>query len=150
VRVVDICNPSVSVAYPGQPLAEAARKLRDQRVGALIVVEETDKLRQPIGIVTDRDVVRRQLSKSADLYCLLVRDVMTPQPLTLHPEQSLESAVEALNARGVRRAPLVNSIGGLVGIISLDDIYPAIVKQMLSLAQLFGLAPKRRPGARAP
>jgi CBS domain-containing protein len=148
VRVVDICSPAVALAHPGQPLVEAARTLRDRRVGALVVVEENDPLRRPIGILTDRDIARRPLARSADLYCLLVRDVMTVQPLTLQPGGSLEHAVEVMSARGVRRAPVTNSDGSLVGIISLDDIYPAIARQFLSLGHLFGLAPKLRPGAR--
>jgi CBS domain-containing protein len=148
MRLIDICSPHVVVTYPEQPLAEAATTLRDRRVGALVVVESRDPGRRPIGIVTDRDVVRGQLAKGADLYCLIVRDVMTEKPLTLQSTQDTTEAIEALSARAVRRAPIVDSEGSLVGIVTLDDLLPALANEMLSLGELMGLPPKLRPGAR--
>ena len=147
MRLIDICSPHVVVTYPEQPLAEAATTLRDRRVGALVVVESRDPGRRPIGIVTDRDVVRGQLAKGADLYCLVVRDVMTEKPLTLQSTQDMNDAVEALSARAVRRAPIVDAEGALVGIVTLDDLLPALANEMLSLGKLMGLPSKLRPGA---
>jgi len=149
MRLIDICSPHVVVTYPEQPLAQAAVTLRDRRVGALVVVDSLDTARRPIGILTDRDVVRGQLAKGADLYCLVVRDVMTEKLLTLRSNQDTEDAIEAMNDRGVRRAPIVDAEGSLVGIVTLDDLLPAVANELLSLGKLMGLPPKLRPGARA-
>jgi len=112
-------------------------------------VDSLDTARRPIGILTDRDVVRGQLAKGADLYCLVVRDVMTEKLLTLRSNQDTEDAIEAMNDRGVRRAPIVDAEGSLVGIVTLDDLLPAVANELLSLGKLMGLPPKLRPGARA-
>jgi CBS domain-containing protein len=148
MRLIDICSPHVAVTYPEQPLAQAAVTLRDRPVGALVVVDSLDPLRRPVGILTDRDVVRGQLAKGADLYCLVVRDVMTEKPLTLRSTQDTGDAIEAMNARAVRRAPIVDAEGSLVGIVTLDDLLPAVANELLSLGKLMGLPPKLRPGAR--
>ena len=108
-----IRTPNVVVTYPDQPLAEAARVMRDRHVGALVVLDKHDPQRQPQGILTDRDIVRGQLIKGADLYCLTVGDVMTRNPLVLHLSISLSEGIEALTSRGVRRAPVVDGNGSL-------------------------------------
>ena len=148
MKIAAICTVKVRTGHPDQPLAEAARAMRDQSVGALVIVDREDAQRRPIGILTDRDIVRGQLLKAADLHCLLVRDVMTVDPLTLSGGLELFEAIEALNERAVRRAPIVDAGGSLLGIISLDDLLPAVANEFLSLAQLLDLRPSLRSGRR--
>src|SRR5882724_2914381 len=84
-----IRTPNVIVTYPDRPLADAARMMRDSHVGALVVLDKHDPQRQPKGILTDRDIVRGQLIKGADLHCLTVGDVMTRSPLVLPLDMGL-------------------------------------------------------------
>jgi len=138
LNVGDICSRDVRVAYRDQALAEAARLMRDQRVGALIIIEHQDPKRRPIGILTDRDIVRGQLVRAADLFCLTVGDVMTPNPLILEADLGLSEALEDLNEKAVRRAPVVDRSGILIGIVTLDDLLPALARQLGELAGLMG------------
>ncbi len=139
MKVGDICTRAVHLAYPSDPLSDAARKMCAHHVGALVVVEPGDDQRRPVGILTDRDVVRGQLSRAADLFCLTVADVMTPQPLSLTADLGLTESIEALNARAVRRAPVLDRDGALVGIVTLDDLLPPLAEEMEALARLMGL-----------
>lgn len=138
MRLEDVCSPDVRVAYPDQALAEAAQGMLDSHVGALIVVEHGDA-RRPVGILTDRDIVRGQRAHAADLFCLTVGDVMTPQPLSLAAELSVDAAIDKLNEKGVRRAPVLDHSGALIGMVTLDDLLPAVARQLSELADLMGL-----------
>jgi len=131
-------TPTVVVTHADEPLAEAARIMRDKRVGALVVLDRRDPLRKPQGILTDRDIVQGQVIKGADLHCLTVGDVMTRNPLVLRLSMSLSDGIEALRSRGVRRAPVVDPNGSLVGIVTLDDLLPALASNLHELARLIG------------
>lgn len=108
------------------------------QVGSLIVVSPRDTARRPIGILTDRDIVRGQLRLAADLYCLTVGDVMTPDPLMIPIDMGVTEAIEALHARGVRRAPVIDGAGSLLGIITIDDLLPAVARELEELSMLVG------------
>ena len=97
-----ICNREVVIAQASDPLSRAAREMCDQHVGMVVVVEERDGKRVPIGVVTDRDIVRIQLSHSADLFCLSVGQAMTGKPLSLLESESLVDAIDRLRVRGRR------------------------------------------------
>jgi CBS domain-containing protein len=112
--------------------------MREKDVGALVVLDPQDPQRRPQGILTDRDIVLGQLSKSADLYCLTVGDVMSRDPMCLRIDMSLEESLAAMNARAVRRAPVVDGNGTLVGIVTLDDLLPAVARELQNLAKLIG------------
>jgi CBS domain-containing protein len=133
-----IRTPNVVVTYPDQPLADAARTMRDSHVGALVALDKHDPQRKPLGMLTDRDIVRGQLLKGADLHCLTVGDVMTRNPLALPLDMSLSEGIVALRSRGVRRAPVVDGNGSLVGIVTLDDLLPALARNLQELAKLMG------------
>jgi CBS domain-containing protein len=149
VRLKDVCSPGVRVACRDQPLAEAAQVMLDSHVGALIVVER-DNPRRPVGILTDRDIVRGQLARAADIFCLTVGDVMSPQPLCLAAELSLTAAIDKLNEKAVRRAPVLDASGALIGIVTLDDLLPAVSGQLSELADLLRLQARRENQESAP
>jgi CBS domain-containing protein len=139
MRIQEIASAPVFVAYPDQPLAQAAREMRSHGVGALVVVDARDSKRRPLGIVTDRDIVCGQLAQAADLYCLTVGNVMTRDPLTVPADAGLTDAIGAMSQRAVRRAPVVDGAGALVGIITLDDILPEIARELNELARIVDL-----------
>jgi len=110
----------------------------DKHIGSLVVVAPGGTGRKPVGVLTDRDIVRGQLRLSADLFCLTVGDVMTPDPLTLEVDAGVTEAIEALNARSVRRAPVVDGTGDLLGIVTLDDLLPTVARELEELSTLLG------------
>jgi CBS domain-containing protein len=138
MRVRDLYSPGARVVPPEQALSEAARTMLESHIGSLIVVAGGGPERRPIGILTDRDIVRGQLRLNADLYCLTVGDVMTPDPLTLAANLGVTEAIHAMNSRKVRRAPVVDVAGNLLGIVTLDDLLPAVAREVEGLASLLG------------
>jgi CBS domain-containing protein len=137
-----VCTRDVCTCDRLEPLAKAARVMTERHVGTLVVVDSKGGKLRPVGIVTDRDIVRGQLDRAQDLYCLNVEDVMTSNPLTLTQATGIEEAVARLNERGVRRAPVVDEQGNLVGILSTDDLLPALAAELGALAQLIRTQPK--------
>jgi CBS domain-containing protein len=135
MKIAEICSSPVFVAHPEQALALAVRKMRLHDVGALVVVAAGDPRRAPLGMLTDRDVLCGQVRQAADLSCLTVGNVMTRQPLCIHAEAQLAEAIEAMASRGVRRAPVIDGTGALLGIVTLDDLLPAIAEQLKELAE---------------
>ncbi len=138
MRAGELCTREVYLARPEDPLAEAAREMRRRHIGALVVVESRGKTVRPIGILTDRDILCGQLAKGADLFCLNVGDVMTPDPTTVDESDGLAETIRRLAAAGVRRVPVVNGVGDLVGILAFDDLLPAVAEQLGTLAHLIG------------
>lgn len=138
MRVRDLYTPAAQVTQPDRPLAEAARTMLESHVGSLIVVEPSGTAYRPVGILTDRDIVRGELKRSADLFCLTVGDVMTADPFTLTAHTESTEAIESLRNWGVRRAPVVDGAGNLLGIITLDDLLPAVAHELEELSTLIG------------
>ncbi len=138
MNIGDICHRRVYLVKPGEPLADAAREMQRRRIGALVVVTGLASPVRPLGIVTDRDIVCGQWLRKADLRSLTVADVMTRDPLTLPESSSVSEAIAALRQRGVRRAPVVNEAQDTVGIVTIDDLLPAVAAELSSLATLIG------------
>jgi CBS domain-containing protein len=121
MAIGDFCTRDVISALAPANLARAAQLMRENHVGSLVVVEEGDPLK-PIGIITDRDIVTKVVAGEMDARTVTVGEVVEGRELAVVSEK--ESAVAALRLmrrHGVRRLPVVNAAGQLVGIVTLDD-----------------------------
>lgn len=134
----EVCTREVYILQAEESLASAAAEMMRRHIGALVVVRSEPKRVRPVGIVTDRDIVRGQLSLKKDLAGLTVGEVMTPDPLTVCETFSIAQTLERMRARRVRRAPVVSERGDLVGIVSVDDLLPVLADQLRALARLMG------------
>src|SRR5690348_2983668 len=120
--VGSLCSHRPITVTQGAPISDVARMMRDQHVGAVIVTDDDPERSRPVGMITDRDIVRAQLERTADLSRLSAAEVMTRNPLVIGEEESVDGAIAHLHARGVRRAPVIAMDGTLVGLISADDL----------------------------
>lgn len=151
MSIGEVCSREVYIFRPEEPLANAVAEMMKRHIGAIVVVEKEGDLVRPIGIVTDRDVIRGQVSLKKDLLSLTLRDVMSSALLTVSERTGIEEAIERMRARRVRRAPVVNDSGDLVGIVSLDDLLPIVAEELGALARLVGSQARREGGpAHAP
>ena len=133
----DICNRNVVVAPKTEMIVDAAKRMRTSHVGDLVVVERRNGGHVPIGIVTDRDIVVSVVAGDPDhINYLLVSDVMTDDLITAREHDSIESALKLMHENGVRRLPIVNDTGMLVGILTLDDVLRYLTAQQSELVQL--------------
>jgi len=120
MRVKQIMTPDPAPCTQDMTVQEAAVLMRDNDCGSIPVVENTASNRL-IGTVTDRDLAIRGLAagKGPDIP---VRDVMTHEPITCAPEDEVEDLRQVMIERQVRRVPVVNTDGVLVGIVAQADI----------------------------
>lgn len=134
MNIGNLCSRPAVAVPAAAPLAEVARLMRDEHVGAVIVTEEGGGGPRVAGILTDRDIVRAQLTQTADLSRLSAGATMTPRPLVLTEQESIDGVIAHLRARGVRRAPVVASDDTLVGVISVDDLLAQLARELMAMA----------------
>jgi CBS domain-containing protein len=120
VRVRDIMTPDPASCTPDSSAGEAARLMRDNDCGSIPVVESSQR-KKLVGTVTDRDLAVRGLAegKGPDTP---VQELMTASPVTCGPDDEVETVREVMVARLVRRVPVVDDRGALVGIVAQADI----------------------------
>jgi CBS domain-containing protein len=134
--VRDLCSPQVVTAEPGASLREAALQMRNQHVGALVVVEKKDGVARPVGILTDRDIVVAVIAvPGARPEGIRVGDAMTTELATAREDDGLFEAVQRMSERSVRRLPVVGADGGLKGIVTLDDVLRVLGAELGQLAE---------------
>lgn len=114
----DVMNTRVDTLNPEQSVAEAAKMMRDDNVGA-IPVAQNDKL---IGMVTDRDIVVRSLANGRDAAEMPVREIMSEGILYCFDDQETAEVARNMGDNQVRRLPVINHDKQLVGIVSLGDL----------------------------
>lgn len=136
MAVGEICNREVVVTEKSVSVVEAAQLMRTYHVGDLVVVEEKGGRRHPIGIVTDRDIVVEVVAAGVNPDTLKVGDIMGPELATLRESEGLFEALRYMRDKGVRRMPVVDRDGGLVGILTLDDLLSLLAEEMTELAKL--------------
>ena len=134
-----VCNHNVATIGKSLGIAEAARLMREQHVGNLIVVETRGSASVPVGILTDRDIVVGVIAKRVAPDSVTVADAMTRDLLTIREDASLEFALREMRRCGVRRAPVVRANGDLVGVVAMDDVIEYLALQLSRLADLIRL-----------
>jgi CBS domain-containing protein len=120
VRVRDIMTPDPASCTPQSTAREAAILMRDHDCGSIPVVEAPGSKRL-VGTVTDRDLAVRGLAAGLGPDTP-IRELMTPDPVTCGLDDEVEVVREVMVARLVRRVPVVDQNGALVGIVAQADI----------------------------
>jgi len=134
--ISEFCNREVVFATRKMSIPEAAQLMRQYHVGDLVVVDEVEGRRVPVGIVTDRDIVIEIIAKSLDINEFSVGDIMGPQLVSVQEKEGVFETVRLMRAKGMRRIPVVNREGGLEGIVSADDILDLLAEEMSELAKV--------------
>ena len=116
---------------PGCTLAEAARLMMADSVGALLITDEPKGVLE--GIVTDRDLVQR-IAEGADPAVETVASFVGRPVTTIHQGATRSEIANKLKAHGIRRLPVLDEAGELVGIVSLDDLLVDLGREMSDIA----------------
>ncbi|WP_394836445.1 CBS domain-containing protein [Pendulispora rubella] len=110
-------------------VAMAAAKLRDAHVGCVVVTRGT----HPVGIVTDRDLAVRVVAEGRDPWRTLVSDIVTYDPFVVAVTDGIETALRRMREHGVRRMPIVDESGGVVGMVTADDLVLLVGREISDL-----------------
>jgi CBS domain-containing protein len=123
----------VETVGPEEPVIAVARRMRDRRLGTVVVV---DGQRKPMGIVSDRDVTVRLVAEGGDAARTPVREIMTAMPTTVLHDTSIEAALGCMRMGRVRRLPVVDGLGRLIGIVTLDDALRFLAEELGEVERL--------------
>ncbi|MFZ9060178.1 MAG: CBS domain-containing protein [Steroidobacteraceae bacterium] len=130
MEVRALCRRQPVTIDPRADLVDAARLMREHHVGILVVSDGSD----PLGVITDRDIVLESVAADLSPHEIRVGDAMTLEPVTLAADSPVDVAIESLRLAGVRRAPVLDADGTLCGVVSMDDILEHLAGQLGALA----------------
>lgn len=133
-----ICERDVICAGSETTVQAAAKLMRHHHVGCLVIVDQSDGRRVPVGIVTDRDIVVEVSALDLDPNVITIGDIGTPELEVVREGEGLLETVEIMRFKGVRRLPVVSEGGELTGIVSIDDLFEALTGQMSETARILG------------
>src|SRR5450759_2951471 len=122
MSISEFCIRDVVCGSRDTSVADAAALMRRRHVGNVIVIDQIDGKRVPVGIVTDRDVVVEVVAAGLDPKLIKLGDLIVGPLATVEESASYAETARRLSIKGVRRMPVVDAAGGLVGIITLDDM----------------------------
>jgi CBS domain-containing protein len=132
MSVQDYCRRDACTATPEESIREAAKRMDARRVGCLVVVDDQQR---PIGILTDRDIVMRVLRRRGDPDRIEVGAVMQRDPSLVQEDKPLDTAVRVMRRDTVRRIPVVDDAGRLVGILTSDDALQLLANELAGVAE---------------
>ncbi|MCX4637437.1 CBS domain-containing protein [Streptomyces sp. RPA4-5] len=142
--VADLMTPEAVVVQRGTPFKEIARLLDEYDITAVPVLDEND---QPVGVVSEADLLRRQIAK---LGATTAEAIMTSPAVVARPGWSVVEAAKTMERKRVKRLPVVDDSGRLIGVISRSDLVQlflrrdrAIQEEVLEevLTRTLGVAP---------
>ena len=136
MAVGEYCNREVVIVSKTDSIQETIGLMRSEHVGTVVVVEKTDGNIIPVGMLTDRDIVIEILAEDIRLESVNVGDVMSLELVVVNEAVDLMDAVKIMHIKGVKRIPIVNNDGGLVGILAVDDVLELLAEQIMDLAKL--------------
>lgn len=117
-------------------IQEAARLMRDNHVGCLVVIRQSEDRVEPVGIMTDRDIVIELIAKSVPIEDVTVGDIMSFALLKVTEDETVFETAQRMRSRGVRRVPVITNSGELAGILALDDILSLLGEELSLLSKL--------------
>jgi CBS domain-containing protein len=117
-RIRDVMSSNPCAIDADKPVSYAAKMMKQEDVGLAPVVEN-DRL---IGTLTDRDVVVRVVAEGKDPESITVREVASKDLVTIDPQQDLSEALRLMASHQVRRLPVVEEDGRLVGVVAQADV----------------------------
>ena len=130
MHVGEICNQEVITIGADESAQDVAMLMRKEHVGDVVVVDG----RKPVGIVTDRDLVLEVMAPGLDPADLSAREIASSPLFTIDAQDELFAAMEIMETKGVRRLPVVQSDGALLGLLTVDDVWELLAGLETQLA----------------
>jgi CBS domain-containing protein len=135
MAVGELCVRDVVVTSRSSTIQDAARLMRQHHVGNVVVVEDVNG-RKPVGIITDRDIVLSVIATKLDPSVFTLGDLLMHELVSVNEDTGVFDCVQKMRMNGVRRMPVVDAKGGLVGIVTVDDLIQLLAEEMTELAKL--------------
>jgi predicted transcriptional regulator len=149
MKIGKVCNREVIVTDKGSNVLEAAKLMRQHHVGSLLVISRDSDGNRPVGIITDRDIVVEVLAEEVSLDKVAVEDLMTKSLIVANEDDDLFDTVRKMRVKAVRRIPVIDAKGLLVGIFTMDDLIELLHEELGNIVSLVSreqkIEQKQRP-----
>jgi CBS domain-containing protein len=132
MTIQELVIEGVETAGPSTTVEALAMRMEEAGIGSIVIEEDM----RPIGIVTDRDLAVRVNARDRHSSETVAEEIMTAEPVTVPVDAGLLEVTRLMRHRAVRRLPVVNEDGTLVGIITLDDVMQLLVQELDNLARV--------------
>jgi predicted transcriptional regulator len=136
MAIGEICNREVVYVNRDVTVHAACKLMRHYHVGSLVVVDETDGKRVPVGILTDRDIVVEIDAMDLDPKVITAGDIMSAELATVPENHGVLETIEVMRFKGVRRMPIVDADGRLVGIVTIDDLLEVLAEELTDISRI--------------
>ncbi len=136
MKVESICNRNVITAERDNNVLKAAEIMRQNHVGSIVIVDVTSYGEKPIGIVSDRDIVIKVVAKNVSLEEISLNDIMARDLVCVRGNDDLMETLRIMCMEGVRRVPVINNEGALMGLLSMDDLFEIFANELSNIAVL--------------
>jgi CBS domain-containing protein len=138
MKVNEVMTYGVDFVRPDNTIREAAEKMRDKNEGVIPVFEGSE----PVGMVTDRDIVVRAIAEGREPSSTRVKDVMTPEVFFCMEDMELEEAAQIMEYKKIRRLLVKDEKRNIIGILSIGDIATSTPKEFTGevLKEVVGVA----------
>ena len=130
LKIRDVAVHEPVTARPTESIGACARRMHDEHVGCLVVVEDNDGDAFPVGVLTDRDIAIEVVAFGLDAATITAGDVMSERPAVVEEDDDLLDALAHMRERGVRRLPVVRPDGALSGMLALDNLLEALGEEI--------------------
>lgn len=148
MSVGQICNRDTVIVRKEESVIDAAKLMREFHVGSVVVVEDVEGGVKPVGILTDRDLVVEILAAELDPNAVAVGDIMSYELASAREEDGLWDTLLRMRAKGIRRLPVVNGQGLLIGILTSDDLLELLAGEIGQLARVVATEREREQSVR--
>ena len=149
MKAGDVCNRLVIDITEDESVQRAAELMRKYHVGMLVVTGYGDTEHAPVGVVTDRDIVVETTAEGIDPEEVTVGDIMCDEVVMAAESDEVPDVLEMMRKKGVRRLPVVDAKGTLVGILTVDDLLQLCAEDLGAMAAIVGGQRRRESKARA-
>ena len=137
MTIREYCNANVICCEPDAPISEVAALMRKHHVGDVVVVANQQEGQQvPLGILTDRDILVETIALDVEARLFTASDLMSSPVTTVLEDAGLTEALGVMRGKRIRRLPVVNRAGGLVGMVTTDDLLDLLAAELSMLAGL--------------
>jgi len=134
-RVVEVAENDFESLPEDALVAEAAKITRDKDVSSIVITLKGAQ-KEPVGIITERDIVRRVMAENKGPFKVTVGSVMSSPLVTINPESSVKDAITVMRSKQIRRLPIVDELGQIVGIVTLKSVVGNMPSHNIDLVEI--------------
>lgn len=135
--VRDVMSKNVKTVRPNSTINEVVRKMNKFEIGSIIVADGE----KPVGIITERDILRRVLEVTIASEAMKAKEIMSSPILTIESQATTEEAATLMNSKRIKKIPVLED-GKLVGIVTSTDIVRSEPKMVETLSTMMWKKPK--------